>query len=51
MHAVILRRGGAVWVKLPLIMGKSIAGTVSTLGANAAGVAVGERASHGCRTD
>ena len=43
IYQSVLRRGGAVGVKLPLIMGNGIAGTVSALGANAAGVAVGER--------
>lgn len=43
IYQSVLRRGGAVGVKLPLIMGNGIAGTVSALGANASGVAVGER--------
>ena len=43
IYQAVLRRGGAVGVKLPFIMGNGIGGTVSALGANAAGVAVGER--------
>jgi D-arabinose 1-dehydrogenase-like Zn-dependent alcohol dehydrogenase len=43
IYQAVLRRGGAVGVKLPLIMGNGIAGTVSALGLNSSGVVVGER--------
>jgi acryloyl-coenzyme A reductase len=43
LYQMVLRRGGAVGVKLPLIMGNGIAGTVSALGEQATGAAVGQR--------
>ena len=43
LYQTVVRRGGAVGVKLPLIMGNGIAGTVSALGANATGAAAGQR--------
>jgi D-arabinose 1-dehydrogenase-like Zn-dependent alcohol dehydrogenase len=42
LYQMVLRRGGAAGVELPLIMGNGIAGTVSALGANATDVAVGQ---------
>ena len=43
LYQMVLRRGGAVGVKLPLIMGNGIAGTVSALGVDAGSVSPGER--------
>lgn len=43
IYQSVLRRGGAVGVTLPLIMGNGIAGTVSALTSNAAPVSIGER--------
>ncbi len=43
IYQSVLRRGGAVGVKLPLIMGNGIAGTVSALASDTGSVSIGER--------
>ena len=43
IYQSVLRRGLAVDIELPLIIGNGIAGTVSALGPNASGVAIGAR--------